>query len=373
MTTPIIPFYKRLDKVIVKAKDCLIYDSEGNQYIDFESGDWAANLGHSNDRIIKVIQDQIELIIHDGLQFRNKEAEDLSVALLEILRMPGGQSVFLNSGSEAVNLGITLAKFFTKRNKVLKIDQSFISAYGHGQISVDNERLLNIPIDKIDAISQYDFQQIAAFVFEPGNSKGLIQFPTAEFVETLAIAIKKSGCLLIANEVTTGFGRTGKWFASQHYTIKPDIIITGKGLGNGYPISAVSITDRISIMFEQDNFRYAQSHQNDPLGFAIGLAVIKTIQELGLIKSSLEKGEYFREALNNLQSKYPEKIKETRARGLMLAIEFHAPVDVEEIYDQLLVGGFITGIKNKTLRFMPPLVITKTDIDKLINSIDNIL
>ena len=373
MRNPIIPFYKRLNKVVVKAKDCLICDSEGNQYIDFESGDWAANLGHSNDRITKVIKEQIELIIHDGLQFRNKEAEDLSAALLEVLRMIGGQSVFLNSGSEAVNLGITLAKFLTKRNKVLKIDETFISAYGHGQISVDNEQLLNIPMDKVDAISQYDFQEIAAFVFEPGNSKGLVQYPTAAFVETLARTIEKNGSLLIANEVTTGFGRTGKWFGSQYYRIKPDIIITGKGLGNGYPVSAVSITDRISAMFEKNGFRYAQSHQNDPLGCAIGLEVIKTIKELGLIESSFEKGAYFKEALNNLQLKYPGKIKEIRARGLMLAIEFYASIDVEGIYNQLLASGFITGLRDKTLRFMPPLVITKTDIDKLINAIDNIL
>ena len=255
MSNPIIPFYQRLNKVIIKAKDCLVYDAEGNQYLDFEAGDWAAILGHSNDRITSTINEQIERSIHDGLQFRNKESEDLSLALLEILIMQGGQSAFLNSGSEAVNLSITLAKNLTKRKQVLKIEQTYVSAYGHGQISVENEDLLNIPMDDIGAIPQFDFQNIAAFVFEPGNSKSLIRYPSAVFVEALAAAVEQNGCLLIANEVTAGFGRTGKWFGHQHYRIKPDIVAMGKGLGNGYPVSAVSITDRVAAMFEKRRFQ----------------------------------------------------------------------------------------------------------------------
>ncbi len=373
MRNPIIPFYKRSDKVVVKARGCLLYDSEGKQYIDFEAGDWAVNLGHSNDRITRVIRDQSGRMIQDGLQFRNRESEELSVALLEVLGMTGGQSAFLNSGSEAINLGITLAKFLTGRKKVLKIDQSYLSAYGHGQISVDNEHLHDIPMNNVDAVSQYDFRKIAAFVFEPGSSKGLVRYPEAGFVEAVARAVEQNGGLLIFNEVTTGFGRTGKWFGSQYYRVKPDIVVTGKGLGNGYPVSAVSITGRISAMFEKNSFRYAQSHQNDPLGCAIGLEVIRTMKDQGIIESSFEKGEYFREALCGLQARYPEKVKEVRGRGLMIAIEFPPAIDVEGIYGQLLAGGFIVGIRENTLRFMPPLVIVKADIEKLIDAIDNIL
>ena len=124
---------------------------------------------------------------------------------------------------------------------------------------------------------------------------------------------------------------------------------------------------------KKDAFRYAQSHQNDPLGCAIGLEVIKSIKGLGLIEASLEKGGYFKTRLENLLSKYPREVKEVRARGLMLAIEIQSHVNLEEVHKQLLSRGFITGAKEKTLRFMPPLVITQKDIDALINAIDDIL
>jgi acetylornithine/N-succinyldiaminopimelate aminotransferase len=373
MSGSIIPFYKRPDKVIVKAKDCVMVDAAGKQYIDFEAGDWAAVLGHSNDRVNQVIKSQVDTLTHDGLKFRNRESEDLSVELLEILGMVGGKSAFLNSGSEAVNLGITLAKFLTGRDKILKIDQTFLSAFGHGQISAANKNLLNIPMDDIEAIAQFDFKQIAAFVFEPGNTWGLVKYPTAEFVEAVAAETRKNGGLLMANEVTTGFGRTGKWFGSQYYPIKPDIISTGKGLGNGYPISAISITESVAAMFDQNSFRYAQSHQNDALGCAVGLEVIRTIKELELIEESFEKGKYFRDSLLELQALHGDKIKEVRARGLMIGLEYHAAVDVERIYDRLLDSGFIVGMRDKTLRFMPPLTIRRSDIDRLVDVIGSLL
>jgi acetylornithine/N-succinyldiaminopimelate aminotransferase len=201
MISSIIPLYKQTDKLIVKSKDCYLYDSDNKQYIDFESGDWATNLGHSNNRINEIIRNQADLLIHDGLRFRNKQSEDLSIRLLEKLSFNGGKSVFLNSGSEAVNLAITFAKNLTKRTKILKMDCSYLSAYGHGQITANNSDLLTIAFNNSDSISQIDFRDIAAFVFEPGNSSSLIKYPTNEFIKSIAFSIKQNGGLLIANEV----------------------------------------------------------------------------------------------------------------------------------------------------------------------------
>jgi acetylornithine/N-succinyldiaminopimelate aminotransferase len=370
MTSSIIPFYKQIDKLIVKAKGSYLYDSDNKEYIDFESGDWAANLGHSNDRINQVIKHQIELSIHDGLRFRNKQSEDLSIRILEKLSMTGGKSAFVNSGSEAVNLGITIAKNLTKRSKILKMDCSFLSSYGHGQISASNTDLVNISIDAIDSISEINFKEIAAFVFEPGNSGGLIKYPSNDFITKIASAVKQNGGLLMANEVTTGFGRTGKWFGFQHYNYQPDIVSTGKALGNGYPISCVSISHEVSELFDKNPFRYAQSHQNDPLGCAVGLEVINTFDDEGIVQQSFEKGQYFNDQLQKLQNKHQNKIKEIRARGLMLALEFNPEVDVESIYLQLIDNGLLVGFKENVLRFMPSLTIKKSAIDHLIHTID---
>lgn len=373
MTSSIIPLYKQIDKLIVKSKDCYLYDSDNKQYIDFESGDWAANLGHSNCRISDIIKNQANLLIHDGLRFRNKQSEDLSIRLLEKLSFNGGKSVFLNSGSEAVNLAITFAKNLTKRTKILKMDCSYLSAYGHGQIAANNKDLLNIGINNIDFISQIDFRDIAAFVFEPGNSSSLIKYPNNDFINSIAFAIKQSGGLLIANEVTTGFGRTGKWFGFQHYDYTPDIVATGKALGNGYPISCVSITNEISALFDKSPFRYAQSHQNDPLGCAIGLEVINIIDSEGLIEQSFSKGHYFKEQLTNLQTEHKTIISDIRARGLMIAIEFSLLIDAERVYLQLIDNGLLVGQKENIIRFMPPLIIEEAHINKLIKMIEKII
>jgi acetylornithine/N-succinyldiaminopimelate aminotransferase len=373
MKNPIIPFYRQSDKLVVKAKGCYLYDSEGNQYIDFESGDWAANLGHSHEKINQAIKNQIDCSIHDGLRFRNEPSEICAFRLMEKLAMDGGKCVFLNSGSEAVNLGITLAMNLTRRKKILKMDCSFLSSFGYGKISPENTHLINIPMNNADAIKQINLEEIAAFVFEPGNAHGLIKFPTNDFINKIATSIKQHGGLLMANEVTTGFGRTGKWFGFQHYNYKPDIVSVGKGLGNGYPVSCVTISKEVSGLFDMAPFRYAQSHQNDPLGCAVGLAVINTFDEEGIIQQSFEKGKYFEIRLLELQSHHKDKIKEVRARGLMLALELAPEIKAEDIYLQLIDKGYLVGQKENVLRFMPPFIMEEGLMIQLINTLDNLL
>ena len=373
MNNPIIPFYKQIDKHIVKAKDCYMFDADNKRYIDFESGDWAANIGHSNDIINQTLKKQADLLIHDGLRFRNNESEALSLKLLQVLGMANGKSAFVNSGSEAVNLAITIAKHLTGRDKILKMDCSYLAAYGHGQISPNNHGLLTIPIDTIDAVSTIDFSKIAAFVFEPGNSSSFIKYPGEAFIKAIVNKIRQNGGLLIANEVTTGFGRTGKWFGFQHYDYQPDIVSVGKALGNGYPVSGVSISTEVAAMFDKAPFRYAQSHQNDPLGCAVGLEVIKFIESNNLISEAFAKGQYFKDLLIDLKSKYSGTITDIRARGLMIAIEMNSAELTEFIYNELIEKGFIVGFKEKVIRLMPPLTILKTDIEDLIKTIDAIL
>ncbi|HET6560001.1 MAG TPA: aspartate aminotransferase family protein [Prolixibacteraceae bacterium] len=373
MNNPIIPFYKQMDKYIVKAKDCYMFDSYNKRYIDFESGDWAANLGHSNETITRVLKRQSELLVHDGLRFRNKESEALSLKLLEVLGLINGKSAFVNSGSEAVNLAITLAKSLTGRNRILKMDCSYLAAYGHGQISSGNTDLINVPLDDMDSISTIDFKSIAAFAFEPGNSSSQIRYPQELFIKTIADKVTQNGGLLIANEVTTGFGRTGKWFGFQHYDYQPDIVSVGKALGNGYPISGVCVSAEVSAMFDQSSFRYAQSHQNDPLGCAVGLEVIKYIESNDLINQAYEKGRYFKDLLIELQGKQPERIMEIRARGLMIGMEMDSVENADLIYNQLIQHGYLVGLREKVIRFMPPLIINKTDMDELVKTMDKIL
>lgn len=374
MRNAVIPFYGASNKLIVKSKDCYQYDSEGKKYIDFESGVWCANIGHSNDRLVRVIQNQLEESVHHGYKFRNHYSEQLSKELQRLIGFENGSSVFLSSGSEAVNLAITLSQHLTGRKKILKIDNSFLSSYGFGQISTENNHLVNVKFNDLSAIDNIDFSTISAFVMETGGaSLEMVKFPDSLFIKQLTEISKKNNCLIIAEEVTTGMGRTGKWFGFQHYDIVPDIVVIGKGLGNGYPVSAVTINEAISEQFEQNPFRYAQSHQNDPLGCAIGLEVIKIIEEEDMISRCNSTGSYFLEKLEKLGERHYDKVKEIRYRGLMIALQFRDDFDGELVSNLLFENGFIIGFKLNTLRFLPPLTITTNDIDSMIDTLDELL
>ncbi|MDR2145957.1 MAG: aspartate aminotransferase family protein [Tannerella sp.] len=374
MKTPITGLYNSSNKMIVKSKGCYQYDSDGKAYIDFESGVWCANVGHNHDRMIRAIESQIKESIHHGYRFGNRQSEDLSQKLLQLAGFNTGSSVFLSSGSEAVNLAITIARHLTKRKKILRIEDTYLSAYGFGRISEENDSLVSVRFDDSKSIDNHNFTEISALVLETGGASiKPVQFPNGDFVKKLVETALQNNCHVIAEEVTTGMGRTGKWFGFQHYDIVPSMVVTGKGLGNGYPISAVTLDMRTTKALDSESIRYAQSHQNDPLGCAVAMETIKIVEDECLLERCNETGDYFKEKLERIQIKHLSKVKEVRARGLMLAIEFENGVEGEEIGKRLFDNGFIIGCKPNALRFIPPLVISQTDIDRMIRKLDELL
>jgi len=374
MKKSIIPFYIPTDQLIAKSIDCYLYDVEGKEYIDFEAGVWCANVGHNNERLNKVMKSQVDETIHHGYRFRNQSSERLAEKLNEKLEFEDGQSVFLSSGSEAVNLAITISRHITNREKILKINNSFVSAYGFGQLSPNNGYKVDIKFNDLDAIAQIDFEEIAAFILESGGaSVEVVQFPDIEFVRKLVETAKENGAVFIVDEVTTGFGRTGEWFGFMHYDVKPDIVVTAKGLGNGFPISGVTINSGIVKILNRSPLNYLQSHINDPLGCAISLEVFQIIDDENLIVRCREVGLYFKKQLCLLKDKHTNKISEVRGRGLILALEFSEQVDGNWINNQLFDVGLLVGFKLNTLRLLPPLTIKVEDINKLITEIDRLL
>jgi acetylornithine/N-succinyldiaminopimelate aminotransferase len=221
------------------------------------------------------------------------------------------------------------------------------------------------------------FESIGAFVFEPGGSgSGFVRFPPKQLVRDIAQRVKPAGGFVVANEITTGMGRTGKWFGFQHYDIQPDIVALGKGLGNGYPVSAVAMTRNIAEQLENNGFRYAQSHQNDPLGCAVALEVISTMLEESLVEKGNVIGGFFLEGLNRLRKKYTI-VKEARGRGMLLALEFrtHESFSATAAYHALLEKGFLAGYypAGNILRFDPALTIPKEDIMRFLECQGNVL
>jgi acetylornithine aminotransferase len=366
----------------VRGENCYLYDSQGERYVDFESGIWSTALGHNHPRINQVIRAQIEKVVHLGTRYPNVLAEEAAINILDIVGIDGGKCVFLSSGSEAVEFAVQTARRTTKKPLFLTFPNSYLAAYGSaGRKSTDEWCLFDWSIcvdpDPGECLKGIPFDSIGAFVFEPGGSgSGFVRFPPKQLVQDIAQRIKQEDGLIVANEVTTGMGRTGKWFGFQHYDIQPDIVAIGKGLGNGYPVSAVAMRCDIAEGLEDSGFHYAQSHQNDPLGCAVVKEVIATLGEENLIKRGNTVGTFFLQGLKQLEEKH-SVVKEARGRGMLLGLELcpHERLSVQSAYRRLLEYGFLVGYypAGNVLRFDPALTIDKDDITHFLESLDRIL
>lgn len=366
----------------VRGENCYLYDARNKQYVDFESGIWSAALGHNHPRIKQAIQEQTERLIHLGTRFPSMIAENAALDVLDIVGIDKGKCTFLSSGSEAVEFAATAARRITKRRLLLTFTTSYLAAYGSaGRKSSDEWVLLDWnelnPADINGFLKEIPFDTMGGFIFEPGGSgSGFVKFPPKQLVEEIAGRVKRAGGLLAVNEITTGMGRTGKWFGFQHYDLQPDIVALGKGLGNGYPISAVAMTLNCAQELEDSGFHYAQSHQNDPLGCSVAREVIATIRGDNWVERGNRIGAYFLEGLRRLQEKHAV-IKDARGRGMLLALEFHQhkTLSARRIFHLLIERGFLVGCypAGNILRFDPSLTIEIEDVSRLLDTIDSIL
>lgn len=258
---------------VTRGENCALFDSAGNRYLDLESGVWCTSVGHSNPRITEVITRQAGEIMHTGYCYLNSVVEETAGKLLSITGIENGKCVFLSSGSEAVEFAVQIGRSISEKPYFLTMKDSYLAAFGSsGRKDKDSWILFDwINGDSLDSLP---FDKIGAFVFEPGSSSGLVRFPPTGLVQKICHEIRSRGGIIITNEITTGIGRTGEWFGYNHYGIVPDIVAVGKGVGNGYPVSAVVSAQKIVDRLDLDLFHYGQSHQNDPLGAAVALEVI---------------------------------------------------------------------------------------------------
>ncbi len=221
--------------------------------------------------------------------------------------------------------------------------------------------------DKIQSIPG----DIADFVFEPGSSSGFVRFPPRSLIQNIVSTVKSAGGKIIANEVTTGVGRTGKWFGYNHYDIEPDMVAMGKGIGNGYPVSVTAINGDTMKVLENSGFKYAQSHQNDPMGAAVVKEVITVIREDDLISEAQKKGEDFFRMLQELKD--GQIITDIRARGLMMALDICDATTGSKLFDALISRGYIVGNRQGLFRIDPPLTITAQQFEKFVNEFKKII
>lgn len=359
-------------------------DSGGNKYIDMESGVWCTSVGHCNRRINSVITSQLKKVIHTGFNYCNPVLETAARRVLEITELPDGKCEFLCSGSEAVEFCVRAAKAIKPDAMLLTFSDSYFGAYGEAARQDSKEWYRYNWHDctcntggegccgECREFSEIPFDKTGIFLFEPGSSSGLVRFPSGKLIERISKKIRENNGLIVINEVTTGAGRTGKWFGFQHYDLKPDMIATGKGIGNGYPVSVAAISGRAAELLENLQFHHSQSHQNDPLGASVVTEVIGTISDESLVERSRQLGEKIMTGLDSMK-KSGSILKEIRGRGLMIAIEFTR--DAELVQKELIKRGFVVAKRSghEVLRIDPALTIEEKDIDAFIRNLDEII
>ena len=254
----------------------------------------------------------------------------------------------------------------------------YLSAYGMSAVRGE-EQWISLDLSQYcgnpaEFLRDLPFDKIGAFVFEPGNASGMVKLPPVGLISAIGGKIKENGGIIIVNEVTTGIGRTGKWFGHQHYDIRPDVVSMGKGIGNGYPVSVIALSKHIADLIEKSGFRYLQSHQDDPLGCAVVNEVIQVIENNGYVQQAARMGTVLEGELKSLQKRH-DCVKEVRGVGLMYVVEFYHGLPLEKIHKDLFDAGYITGIAAlaNLLRFYPPLTIDEAQIKGMTHALDEIL
>lgn len=348
----------------VRAKGCRVWDRDGVEYLDFYGGHAVISIGHSHPVYVKAIQEQVEKI---GF-YSNSVVNSLQAELAEKLGEQSGYpdySLFLcNSGAEANENALKLASFHTGKKRIIAFRESFHGRTS-GAVSITDNASIQSPfntghevtfvsLNDLDAIvCELEKDDVAAVIAEGIQGVAGIFVPENNFLQQLEKACKKYNAVLILDEIQSGYGRTGKFFAHQYAGIQPDIITVAKGMGNGFPIGGVLISPE----FKAKKGMLGTTFGGNYLACVAAIAVLKVMKDESLVENASEAGNY----LQNELSKY-NGIKEIRGRGLMLGIE--PEPEFSDIRNRLLFKShiFTGGAKNNVMRLLPPLSVSKEDI-----------
>jgi acetylornithine aminotransferase len=375
--------YKRFPIVLEKGSGCTLYDTQGRRYTDFVAGIAVCNLGHSHPGVIKAISDQVQTLTHVSNLYYTIPQVELAAWL--VTNSFADRAFFCNSGAEANEAAIKLArKYFNERGeksrfRIITMEHSFhgrtmatLSATGQDKIKKGFDPVLEgfdyVPFNDLEALRSKIDASTCAVMLEPIQGEGGVRCPDAGYLKAVRQVCDASGLLLIFDEIQTGMGRTGRLFAYEHFDVAPDIMTLAKALANGLPIGAMLATDQVAEAFGPG--AHASTFGGTPLVTAAALEVCKTLVQGGVLNQGHEAGAYFKEKLRWLKERH-ETIVDYRGLGLLLGIKL--AINGESLVNHCLQRGFLVNcIQENILRFVPPLIIQKEEIDALIACLDEI-
>jgi acetylornithine/N-succinyldiaminopimelate aminotransferase len=382
----LLPTYDRQPLLLERGKDVYVYDADGRKYLDFVSGLGVNALGYGDRGVLKTIAKQSARLIHTSNLYYHEFTAQLAERLT---RISGLDRVFLsNSGTEAFEAGLKIARAYAKKTasagsepkwRILAMDNSF-HGRTYGALSATGQpkyRDVYAPVvpgvefvkfNDVEDLKQKFNDSVCAVAIEVVQGEGGIQQVCREFLETARALTAGSGALLIVDEIQSGLGRTGEWFAYQHYSIKPDVVTVAKPIAGGLPLGAVLTTNEAASCLKPG--MHGSTFGGGPLACAVACTVIDQIEKRKLLKSNRELGKYFVKKLDSLKKKHG-CIREVRGLGLMVAMELDSADLAKATVPAMLERDVIINRTHETaLRFLPPYTIRKKHIDEVVKALD---
>ncbi len=358
-----------------------VYDKDGTEYIDFLAGIGVNALGYSHEKLVSALKDQIENVIHCSNLYYIEPQAKLEELLIE--KSCADQLFFTNSGAEANEGAIKLTrKYFNAKNEdkyeIITAEKSFhgrtlatIAATGQRKYQKPFEPMpegfKTVPFNDLEAVKEAVGPKTAAIMIEPVQGEGGVYPASSSYMKGLRKLCDERDILLIFDEIQCGIGRTGSLFAYEQYEVEPDIFTLAKALGGGVPVGAFLAKKEVADAFEPGD--HGSTFGGNHLATRAAYTTLKIIMEENILEHVNEMEEYFVSELNKLKEQF-KSVKEVRGKGLMLGLQLTDSVDAPEMVNSLFEKGFLlNAVQDHALRFLPPLIVDKEDIDKLITAI----
>ena len=379
-----LPVFGRYPMVMELGQGCRVWDNEGNEYVDAFAGIAVNSLGYNHPVLVKAISEQAAKLMHcSNLYYTEIQAKALRV----VAEATGMDRIFFaNCGAEGNEGAMKLARKYgvskaPTKYKIISADESFhgrtfdtLAATGHDYYHVGYGPLspghVLVPYGDIKALEAQMDDDVCAVLLEHIQGEGGVHVPPDEYLQQVRALCDKHDALLIFDEVQTGVARTGKWFAYMHSGVKPDILTFAKGIGGGFPVAGFAVPERLAHVFKPGD--HGGTFGGNPLACAAVYATLTTIKSEGLVDKVAEKGEYFKNELRKLQEKYPDKVTDVRGCGLMLGMEVAG--EGKPIVESCLANNVIVNCTaGNVIRIVPPLIISKEEIDIVVAALDKAL
>lgn len=374
--------YNRYPIAIVKGDGVKVWDADGKEYLDFLGGIAVTLLGHGHPAVVDAIENQLKKLIHTSNLYYTEPAAKLA----ELLSIHGGldKIFFCNSGAEANEGAIKLSrkyqwrKGYKKKYKIVTASHSFHGRTMGALAATDKPEIqegfgpLPSGFQSVQWNDVGDFidETVAAVIIEPIQGEGGIHCASSSYLKKIRKACDKVGALLVFDEIQCGMGRCGTLFAYQSFGVKPDIITLAKGIANGLPLGAICATNEASLGFQVGD--HGTTFGAGPVVTSAALATLNVLLSENCLQKVTLMGAYFMKKLNQLQEKYPSVIAEVRGLGLMIGVELK--VDAALILKKCHERGLLVNVTSRNvLRFLPPYIITKNDIDHVIIVLNSVL